>query len=79
MHRQEDVSFAEMDGCSQAESFDSSADFFVTAFTFKPFVLSYETGMTSVRLKIWFASVSNHPYYGGGMKIAPNANPRDEL
>lgn len=54
--------------------------FFVTAFTFKPFVLSYENGDDKRTFKkIWFASVSNHPYYGGDMKIAPNANPRDKF
>ncbi|QHZ48094.1 MULTISPECIES: YegS/Rv2252/BmrU family lipid kinase [unclassified Bacillus (in: firmicutes)] len=53
--------------------------FLATAFTFKPFVLSYESGAEQRTFKkIWFASVSNHPYYGGGMKIAPNANPREE-
>ncbi|MFC0270349.1 diacylglycerol/lipid kinase family protein [Metabacillus herbersteinensis] len=26
---------------------------------------------------VWFVAVSNHPYYGGGMKIAPTANPTD--
>ncbi|WP_077212189.1 diacylglycerol/lipid kinase family protein [Bacillus dakarensis] len=29
--------------------------------------------------KVWFVTVSNQPYYGGGMKIAPNANPADGL
>ncbi|ASB87876.1 YegS/Rv2252/BmrU family lipid kinase [Bacillus sonorensis] len=54
--------------------------FLAVAFTFKPFVLSYETeGEKHTFKKIWFASVSNHPYYGGGMKIAPHANPREEL
>lgn len=27
--------------------------------------------------KVWFMTVSNQPYYGGGMKIAPNAVPVD--
>jgi diacylglycerol kinase (ATP) len=27
----------------------------------------------------WFVTVSNQPYYGGGMKIAPNAEPDDGL
>ncbi len=27
----------------------------------------------------WFVTVSNQPYYGGGMKIAPNALPDDGL
>lgn len=26
---------------------------------------------------VWFVTVSNQPYYGGGMKIAPKANPAD--
>lgn len=25
---------------------------------------------------VWFATVSNHPYYGGGMKISPKADPK---
>ena len=28
---------------------------------------------------VWFVTLSNHPYYGGGMKIAPKANPKDGL
>lgn len=27
--------------------------------------------------KAWFATVSNHPYFGGGMKISPNSLPND--
>lgn len=27
--------------------------------------------------KTWFVTVSNQPYYGGGMQIAPNADPQD--
>ncbi|WP_080844383.1 diacylglycerol/lipid kinase family protein [Cytobacillus gottheilii] len=27
--------------------------------------------------KAWFVTISNQPYYGGGMKIAPNASPLD--
>lgn len=27
---------------------------------------------------VWFAAVSNHPYYGGGMKISPNADPKSD-
>jgi diacylglycerol kinase family enzyme len=27
----------------------------------------------------WFVTVSNQPYYGGGMKIAPTAKPDDRL
>ncbi|RFB17850.1 diacylglycerol kinase family lipid kinase [Bacillus sp. HNG] len=26
---------------------------------------------------VWFVTVSNQPFYGGGMKIAPKANPKD--
>ena len=25
--------------------------------------------------KVWFVTVSNQPFYGGGMKIAPKADP----
>ena len=27
--------------------------------------------------KVWFVTLSNQPFYGGGMKIAPKANPTD--
>ena len=27
--------------------------------------------------KVWFVTVSNQPFFGGGMKIAPKANPTD--
>ncbi|MEW5323361.1 diacylglycerol kinase family protein [Geobacillus thermoleovorans] len=30
-------------------------------------------------LKAWMATVSNHPYYGGGMRIAPSAQADDGL
>ncbi|MCF6094666.1 diacylglycerol kinase family lipid kinase [Microaerobacter geothermalis] len=29
--------------------------------------------------KVWFAAVTNIPYYGGGMKISPNAVPNDGM
>ncbi|MDQ0272229.1 diacylglycerol/lipid kinase family protein [Cytobacillus purgationiresistens] len=29
--------------------------------------------------KVWFITISNQPYFGGGMKISPNASPRDGL
>lgn len=54
--------------------------FLAAAFTFKPFVLSFESEDEKRTFKkVWFAAISNHPYYGGGMKIAPDANPREEL
>ncbi|MBD8069020.1 diacylglycerol/lipid kinase family protein [Bacillus sp. PS06] len=28
---------------------------------------------------VWFVTISNQPYYGGGMKISPKANPFDGL
>jgi diacylglycerol kinase (ATP) len=34
-------------------------------------------GKKQVFPKTWFVTVSNQPYYGGGMKIAPNAFPND--
>ena len=27
--------------------------------------------------KVWFVTVSNQPFFGGGMKIAPKADPTD--
>lgn len=36
-------------------------------------------GKTFKYEKVWFATISNQPYYGGGMKIAPNADTSDGL
>ncbi|TYS24633.1 YegS/Rv2252/BmrU family lipid kinase [Bacillus subtilis] len=47
--------------------------------TFKPFSLACTTeGETHEFHDVWFAIVSNHPFYGGGMKAAPLANPREK-
>jgi len=54
--------------------------FFVikTLITFKNFKLTVETP-TNCQLfeKVWFATVSNQPFFGGGMKISPQSNPAD--
>lgn len=34
-------------------------------------------GKTQVFHKVWFVTISNQPYFGGGMKIAPLASPAD--
>jgi diacylglycerol kinase (ATP) len=36
-------------------------------------------GQTTKYENVWIVTVSNQPFYGGGMKIAPTANPRDNL
>lgn len=47
--------------------------------TFKPFTLACTTeDETREFHDVWFAVVSNHPFYGGGMKAAPLANPREK-
>lgn len=47
--------------------------------TFKPFTLACTTeDETREFHDVWFAVVSNHPFYGGGIKAAPLANPREK-
>ncbi len=36
-------------------------------------------GNTAVFEKVWFITISNSPYYGGGMKISPAADPSDGI
>ncbi|MGM0830114.1 MAG: diacylglycerol/lipid kinase family protein [Bacillota bacterium] len=48
------------------------------AFTYRPFSLSIDVdGKEQVFHKVWFVTVSNQPFFGGGMKIAPQACPHD--
>ncbi|TMU85966.1 diacylglycerol kinase family lipid kinase [Bacillus sp. BHET2] len=48
------------------------------AFTFKPFSLSVNVDEEEqVFSKVWFVTISNQPFFGGGMKIAPSACPMD--
>ena len=48
------------------------------AFTYKPFSLSIDMdGKEQVFHKVWFVTISNQPFFGGGMKIAPQASPVD--
>jgi diacylglycerol kinase (ATP) len=48
------------------------------AFTFKPFSLSIRVDGKEQRFqKVWFVTISNQPFFGGGMKIAPQACPQD--
>jgi len=48
--------------------------------TFKRFNLSVETSEQFLSFqKVWFATVSNQPYFGGGMKISPTSNTTDGL
>lgn len=49
-----------------------------TLVTFQHFDLTVETPSYSRSFKkVWFVTVSNQPYYGGGMKISPQSNPAD--
>lgn len=46
---------------------------------FKPMKIKFSVdGTTYEDDKVWLASVMNGPYFGGGMKIAPNANRLDD-
>lgn len=48
------------------------------ALTFTPFQAVMEVdGVEHTLEKVWFITVSNQPYFGGGMKIAPKARPDD--
>ncbi|XXM71899.1 diacylglycerol/lipid kinase family protein [Lysinibacillus sphaericus] len=48
------------------------------ALSFKPFRAVIEVyGVERTFEKVWFITVSNQPYFGGGMKIAPKARPYD--
>ncbi len=43
-------------------------------FMFKPFSLTVKHGENSFQYdKVWFATISNQPYFGGGMKISPKS------
>ncbi|MGM8215664.1 diacylglycerol/lipid kinase family protein [Bacillaceae bacterium W0354] len=46
----------------------------VTVFIYKPKNITLKTDQKERQLtNVWMLTVSNHPYFGGGMKIAPNA------
>lgn len=43
-------------------------------FMFKPFSLTVKDGENIFHYdKVWFATISNQPYFGGGMKISPTS------
>lgn len=47
-------------------------------FTFKLFSITVEqNGVRRKYEKVWFATISNQPYFGGGMKISPKSDPKD--
>ncbi|MDN3427079.1 YegS/Rv2252/BmrU family lipid kinase [Microbacterium sp. APC 3898] len=51
-----------------------------TFLTFEKFTLSVETdGDLTVYEDVWLATVSNQPYFGGGMKISPSSKTDDGL
>lgn len=46
--------------------------------TFKRFQLTVNTSQMDLQFSnVWFATVSNQPYFGGGMRISPDSNPSD--
>ncbi|MDV2581267.1 diacylglycerol/lipid kinase family protein [Alkalibacillus haloalkaliphilus] len=48
-------------------------------FTYKPKNLSLNVDGECIKMdNTWLITVSNHPYFGGGMKIAPNAEVNDQ-
>lgn len=51
-----------------------------TLFTFRTFNLEVSAGEERRQYQdVWFATVSNQPYFGGGMKISPASDPSDGL
>ncbi|WP_144510890.1 diacylglycerol kinase family protein [Bacillus sp. FJAT-22090] len=49
-------------------------------FTFSRFSFSLHSAEKKVMYKdVWFLVVCNQPYFGGGMKISPDSNPKDNL
>lgn len=47
-------------------------------FTFKPFQLTMiHNGKREVFNDVWFATVSNQPFFGGGMNLSPVSNTQD--
>ena len=50
----------------------------VEIFTYKPGAVEIIVdGTRKTYEKTWFITVSNQPYYGGGMQISPSAHPQD--
>lgn len=49
-------------------------------FSFQCFQLEVEeSGVLKKYNRVWFATISNQPYFGGGMKISPQSKPNDEM
>lgn len=49
-----------------------------TLVTFKRFQLTVRTNQIELQFSnVWFATVSNQPFFGGGMRISPNSNTSD--
>lgn len=47
-------------------------------FTFKPYTLNMTANNQNYQFnRVWFMTISNQPYFGGGMKIAPSADSQD--
>jgi len=51
-----------------------------TLITFQRFHLTINNSQMNEQFQnVWFATVSNQPYFGGGMKISPESNPSDGI
>ena len=49
-------------------------------FLFRTFSTTLRIGEDRVKFdNVWFVTISNQPYYGGGMKISPKSLPNDQL
>lgn len=47
-------------------------------FTYKPFQLAVNySGQQQVYNDVWFATISNQPFFGGGMNLSPTSNTAD--
>ncbi|MDZ5712522.1 diacylglycerol/lipid kinase family protein [Jeotgalibacillus haloalkalitolerans] len=46
--------------------------------SFRPYTLELKVnGEKQIYSRVWFMTISNQPYFGGGMKIAPSADTKD--
>ena len=54
--------------------------FFLKWMTYKPIDVSLAVdGSELIFKKVWLVTISNQPYFGGGIKISPNSKPDDGL
>ena len=54
--------------------------FFIKWLTYKPVTVSLSVdGHESYYQNVWIVTITNQPYFGGGIKISPNSKPDDGL